>query len=271
MENSYSPPVAQLLELGEEVVRQHPWPDYLALGLTREHVPELIRLLTDPEVQEVDEEDGPRGFWPPIHAWRALGQLQAEEAIQPLVKLLEGDEDEVDDWKLNEIPMVLGMIGPATISPAGGMVAREDLDEYTRYAAMHVMTQVATHWPDSRDECVEVLTAFLGNWEDREPEFNAFVIAELVEMNATEAAPLMAAAFEAHAVDLSMLGDWEDAQVKLGLLPERSTPRPSSLPFRLHTPSARKPEPPPRRGGSGQKTKNRRKDARAARKRNRRK
>lgn len=261
--------MAQLLELGEEKVRQHPWPDYLALGLTREHAPELVRLLTDPAVQDY-REGSAKGFWPPIHAWRALGQLQAEEALQPLVKLLQ-DTADYDDWRISELPQVLGMIGPAAISPALRMAAREDLDEYTRYSAMNVLTQVATRWPDARDQCVEVLTAFLRNWRDQEPEFNAAVIAELVDMNATEAAPLMNAAFEADAVDISMNGDWEDVQVELGLLPERITPRPNYFPFRLRTPSAHRAEPPPRRVRSGQKTKDRRKQVKAARKRNRRK
>lgn len=268
MDTPYSPPVAQLLELGEEPARQNPWPDYQALGLTREHVPELVRLLTDPEVQEYVEDD-PSGFWPPIHAWRALGQLQAAEALQPLFELLH--EPDEGDWISSELPRVLGMIGPAAISPARRMVAREDLDEFTRYGAMNVLSEVANRWPAARDQCVEILTAFLRNWEDQEPEFNASVIAELVDMDATEAAPLMAAAFAADAVDVSMNGDWEDVQVEMGLLPERITPRPSYFPFRLRTPSAHQPEPPPRRGRSGQNTKNRRKDAKAARKRNRRK
>jgi hypothetical protein len=268
MDASYSPPVAQLLELGEDKVRQRTWPDYLALGLTREHVPELVRLLNDPEVQEY-REGSARGFWPPIHAWRALGQLQAEEALQPLVTLLEETAD-YDDWRCSELPRVLGMIGPAAISPARRLVAREDLDESTRYAAMNVLTRVATHWPDARDQAVEVLTAFLRDWRDQDPEFNAFLIAELVDSGATEAAPLMAAAFEADAVELSMNGDWEDVQVRMGLLAERTTPRPRYMPLGLRNFSAGPGEAPPNRVRSGRKTKNRRKEARASRKRNRR-
>jgi hypothetical protein len=268
MDMSYSPPVAQLLELGEEKVRQRDWPDYLALGLTREHVPELIRLLTDPEVQRYHEGSA-RGYWPPIHAWRALGQLRAEEALQPLVKLFE--ETGGDDWRRSELPKVLGMIGPAAISPARRMVAREDLDEFTRYAAMEVLTEVATRWPEARDRAVEVLTAFLRNWDDHDPLFNAFLIAELVDADATEAAPLMAAAFEADAVDLSMSGDWEDVQVQMGLLDERTTPRPRYSALTLRHLSARPAEAPSSHRRSGQKKKNRRKDARASRRQNRRK
>jgi hypothetical protein len=270
MDTSYSPPVAQLLELGEEPARQSPWHDYLALGLTREHVPELIRLLTDPDVQEYDEESA-RGFWPPIHAWRALGQLQAEEALDPLATLLKEPEDEEDDWRLTDIPRVLGMIGPAAIPVAQRMMAREELDVFTRYAAMAVLSEVATRWPEARDQSVGILTAYLREWEDRDAEFNAFVISHLMHIGATEAAPLITEAFEAGAVDLSLVGDWEDVQVEMGLLAERTTPRADNFPYKMRSSSAPPPEQAPGRGRSSQKAKSRRKDARAARKRNRRK
>jgi hypothetical protein len=270
MDASYSPPVAQLLELGEAPARQNPWPDYLALGVTREHVPELIRLLTDPDVQEYDE-DSPRGFWPPIHAWRALGQLQAEEALEPLATLLQDAADDETDWTLNEIPRVLGMIGPAAIPEARRMVAREDLDEFTRYSGMLILTEVAARWPETRDEAVEFLSALLRDWENHDLGFNATVISYLMDLDATEAAPLMAAAFEGDGVDLSVAGDWEDVQVQMGLLAERTTPRADNFPFELRSSFSPPAEAASTRGRSGQKTKNRRKDAKAARKRNRRK
>lgn len=40
-----------------------------------------------------------------------------------------------------------------------------------------------------------------------------------------EAAPLIERAFAADQVDLSVMGDWEDAQIKLGLKTERAYPR----------------------------------------------
>ena len=33
-----------------------PWPDYLALGLGPEHIPELIRMATDDDLNEADTE-----------------------------------------------------------------------------------------------------------------------------------------------------------------------------------------------------------------------
>jgi hypothetical protein len=51
-----------------------------------------------------------------------------------------------------------------------------------------------------------------------EPDVNGFLILGLVELQATEAAPLIERAFAARSVDLMVMGDWEDVQVELGLL-----------------------------------------------------
>ena len=52
---------------------------------------------------------------------------------------------------------------------------------------------------------------------ENEPEFNAFLILALVKLGAKEAAPLMEQAFAAERVELIVMGDWEDVQVRLGL------------------------------------------------------
>jgi hypothetical protein len=56
---------------------------------------------------------------------------------------------------------------------------------------------------------------------------NGCLISDLIDLKAVEAAPLMARAFEARRVDLSVAGDWEDVQVELGLLAQRETPQPN--------------------------------------------
>ncbi len=48
MARNYSPPVNKLLTYGE-CRRSKNWPNYRKLGLTEEHIPELIRMATDSE------------------------------------------------------------------------------------------------------------------------------------------------------------------------------------------------------------------------------
>ncbi len=263
MTGSYSPPVDQLLTLGDPVASREPWADYLAMGLTDEHVAELLRMVGDPALNDADGESA--AVWAPLHAWRALGKLRAVAATEPLLDLIGTDSD--DDWALGEIPTVLGMIGPAAI---GRIVSRLDhADEQVRRSAMSSLAKVAFQHRDAREEVLGILTRRLERWPDQDPMDNAALIGRLIDLGDATAAPLMKAAFDAGAVEVGWNGDWEDVQVELGLIPERTTPRPHYHPalLRLASPVERSPS----RAESAKSTaKNRRKAAKASRKRNRR-
>jgi len=219
----YLPPLDQLLALGEpEVGAREPWPDYLAMGFDAEHVPELIRMATDAELVEGDPEAAPT--YGGIHAWRTLGLLRAEAAAEPLLGLLETD----DDWALDEIPDVLGMIGPAALEPLRVALARWSLAlvSWTAGAAAYGLAEIAKRYPETREAAVAALARQLRWWARQSRRLNAMLIHELVELNAVEAAPAIEEAFAADAVDTPWTGeDWEDVQVALGLLPARITPR----------------------------------------------
>ena len=62
------PPLAELFKLGE-ASRSHDWPDYLSIGLGPEHVPDLIRLAVDSELNQAPRDSSE--VWVPVHAWRA--------------------------------------------------------------------------------------------------------------------------------------------------------------------------------------------------------
>lgn len=224
MTASHHPPVARLLTLGREPATRRVWPDYRHLGLSARHVPELVRMATDAAL--LDAEPPSAAGWAPLHAWRALGQLEAEAAVAPLLALLEREVD--DGVVLDEIPIVLGMIGPASLHAATLWLFDEERDERLRLAAGRILAEVAHEYPDRRDEAAAVLVQQLHDWPRQTPLLNALLIADLVELQEVGAAPLMEAAYAAGAVDASVFGDWEDVQVELGLLEERVTfdPRP---------------------------------------------
>ena len=232
MSAPYLPPLDQLLALGRpEAGYREPWPDYLAMGFAEEHVPELIRMATDEELVEGDE-NAPQTYGG-IHAWRTLGLLRAEAAIEPLVGLLLTD----DDWEMNEVPEVLGMIGPAAFEPLRAALARWSLqqDSWVAGAAARGLVEIATYFPEARDAAVAAVTRQLRWWGRQTPDLNTILIADLVVLEAVEAAPVIEEAFAAGAVDTRWIPDWEDVQVALGLLPERITPRPVYVPVRPHS------------------------------------
>jgi hypothetical protein len=92
----------------------------LALGRTA--VPSLVALLED---EDLADEDAPGDGWPPVHAVRLLGELKAEEAIQPFLRLL-GEKDE-DTWLFNDAEINLPKIGPAIVEPV--LAAFDEADD----------------------------------------------------------------------------------------------------------------------------------------------
>lgn len=265
MSTPYSPPLDQLLALGRpEIGRSDRWPDYLAMGFSAEHVPELIRMAVDAELVEGDEDDAPT--YAGIHAWRTLGLLRAEAAVDPLIGLLlEGE----DDWVTNEIPDVLGMIGPAAFEPLRVALAKWSLDLASGPAidAANGLVEIAKRFPEVRDAAVAALAKQLRWWARQDLDLNTLLVHYLVELNAVEAAPVIEEAFAADAVNTGWgEEDWEDVQVALGLLPERITPRPVYEPpsWLRHRPFIRTlaPRPPA--------PKRQKKPKKAARKRNKR-
>src|SRR5579862_5940785 len=134
MSDDYQEPVSKLLRYGDaRSVKK--WPNYLDLGLTRDHIPELIRMATDEELNWAESES--LEVWAPIHAWRALGQLRAEEAAEPLLDLfIELDES---DWMWEELPEVYGMIGPAAVALLAHYLSAFSNGTEARITAVHCL------------------------------------------------------------------------------------------------------------------------------------
>ncbi len=215
---SYGPPVDRLLALGDP--RQQPDPfDYPALGLGPEQVPELIRLAADPVLNWSDPES--REVWAPLHAWRALGQLKAVEAVGPLLGLFEELDD--SEWFNEDMPEVFGQIGPAAIPPLAAYLADPAHGLYPRTTAATSLEQIGKRHAETRDEVVGILARQLATNTEREADtddaaaLNGFLISSLIGLRATEAAPAIERAFATDRVDEMIAGDWDDVQVALRL------------------------------------------------------
>ncbi len=128
------------------VLMHETWPDYLGeLGITLEHVPELIRMATDEGLSDALSDSVE--VWAPIHAWRCLGLLRADEAIEPLLGLIKSEEE---DWVLEEIPWVMGLIGEGAIAPATKFLANRGKNDWLRGAASKVGSAKDKFYSQSR-------------------------------------------------------------------------------------------------------------------------
>jgi hypothetical protein len=219
MSEPYPDPVDRLLTYGS-CLSFREWPNYLELGLTREHVPDLIRMATDSELNEADIDSSE--VWAPIHAWRALGQLRAETAIQPLLSLFETAD--ASDWVLEEIPEVLGMIGQPAIAPLADYMSQASRDPGDRIGAARALERIGTIHPDAREEAVSALTRELERFRTNGPDLNGFLVSGLIDLKAVESISTIRDAFAHNRVDLSIAGDIEDVEIEMGLRTTRTSP-----------------------------------------------
>ena len=224
MRHDYADPVARLLDYGGCDIRRtdEPWPDYLELGFSEEHVPELIRMATDDDLNNADQDSVK--VWAPLHAWRTLGQLQAVEAAKPLVRLFERLRH--DDWLPTELRKAFSLIGPTSIPAIAEFMADRGIEEICRISVPACLEQLAQDHPDHRDECVGVLAHQLSFYATNGTDLNAFLVLSLANLKATEAIDVIRKAFAADCIDLTLQGDVEDVEIAMGLRAVRDTPPP---------------------------------------------
>src|SRR5262249_27387476 len=157
------------------------WPNYLSLGLGVEQIPELIRMATDPELNTAMSDT--LEVWAPIHAMRALSQLHAEAAIEPLIPLLDQTDD--DDSLFDELPAVFAAIGPAAIPALSNYLNDLSHASFARVtAANDALTKIANAHPETRQIVVEQLTKELSRAGRNDPGANGFIIAALIDFHA---------------------------------------------------------------------------------------
>lgn len=217
----YAPPLDRLLRLGEP--REEKWRDYLKDGVNDNHIPELIRMATDRALNRAPVTS--KSVWAPVHAWRALGELRAAEAVEPLTGLLQYIDQDMDDWIGEDLPEVFGRIGPAGLQTLDAYLSSGRNPLWASIAAVEGIQRIGKNFPEARNQCVAILTHLLEDFRGKDPTLNAEIVAGLVELHAVESASLIEHAFAEDRVDESVMGDWENVQVELGIKTVREKTR----------------------------------------------
>jgi hypothetical protein len=221
--DAYTGPEARLLILGEpdDSGDAAEWPEYREFGLGEANVPDLIRMATDPRLNRAAPDSAE--VWAPLHAWRALAQLGATEAAEPLIRLVTRLPN--DDWASDEIPVVMGMLGADSLPALTRCLNDESDPSLNRIPAVTAIERIGAMHPDRREDCIVALRHQLARHRDRPAYLNGFIVTALVDLKATEEIDLIREAFADDDVDLSIMGDIEDVEIEFGLRAERTTPR----------------------------------------------
>jgi hypothetical protein len=209
-------------------------PDYVGdFGLLPEHIPsliEIVRMTTESDELAEDE------WGAPIHAWRALGQLRAVEAVELLLNVQNRLDELGDDWYLEEFHDVFGLIGPPAVDALSEYLADRNNREFPRVSTANGLCEIGKRHPETRAHIVGVLTEQLAKHESEIYHLNAFLIAYLTDLKASESAEVIERAFAANLVDETVCGDWADIREELsvaglGLVSDRPCPPKPHLGF----------------------------------------
>lgn len=155
--NSKNPKILTLLTLGEPENKRN-WPDYLGrYDFTEQDTPALIDLFADEEISSMDS-DSPE-VWAQVHAWRILGQLGSEAAIEPIINSFDTLYD--DDYAQSELPTVIGMIGPSAIPALCHYWQQPGKDAFSYGMAVDALCEIAKHTPMAREQVLTIYEDYM--------------------------------------------------------------------------------------------------------------
>ena len=226
MPHDYTPPVSHLLSYGEpNILKIEEWPDYVSeLGLTDEHVPQLVNLMTDLDLANFDpneppplpEEADPEVVWAaPVHAWRALYQLAPQRLFDQRVFAVL--DSALDEWSGEEFIDIIQAMGPSAIDPVTQLIENNLASENRLTPLIEALYRVGEKLPETRDRIVSILMRLLENYPHNGGVNNSFLAMGLVELKAVEAADLLEKVYEAEEIDEFLIGSWPQVQIELGL------------------------------------------------------
>jgi hypothetical protein len=210
-----------LLEVGE-VGHNSDWPDYLQYGFTEADIPALLELVANETLDQADSESAV--VWAPLHAWRTLGQLGSSQAIAPLLDQFDRLCD--DDWALPELSTVMGMLGEPAIEPLTDFINNHRHREFARTMALDGLAEIVKRLPHCRERVIRCYQDYMRNPDETSPVLNGLLIADLLDLDATEAIEDIREFFARGCVDITCAGDLEEVEIELGFRSERTTPKP---------------------------------------------
>lgn len=153
----------------------------------------------------------------PVTAWRALADLQADAAVEPLLQLLRDCNDPYDEWLADDLPHFCSNIGEPAIQPLIPLAADPSLKEFVRTIALRSLGLVARNHPGTHERIVGCLTEIMAQAVEGHRTFNSLLLEELVDLGAVQAAEPIERAFSRNLIDHGMVGDWEQVRRDLGV------------------------------------------------------
>ncbi|WP_309386434.1 hypothetical protein [Cerasicoccus frondis] len=211
IEITYSDKLKPLLKLGAPT-RGPQWLDYAKqFGLTTADEAELLRMAQDKDLNQLKSKN--RAVFAPLHAIRALKQVGTEAIVTPLIQILEAYED--DDWVSVDIPRTLAKLGKSVIPEIEQYLRNVSNSESARFSLASFYTACDEQHPHLRSTLTNSAHSLISDFDRFEPEFNAFIICELMRLHAISSLPAIRLACLSKQVEEIICGDYADIKAHI--------------------------------------------------------
>jgi len=220
--SGYSEPVKKLFEIGPGYINKE-WLKVEDYGLTNVHIPELLELACNADLQIFPTE--PSISWAPIHAWRALSQLDAVDCTYSLLNLLEKFDDTYD-IAYEEIPRVIAKFSQPDFKSLQKILADPSKDLWTRVAVTSTLRSFVAEDTRHNSDITELLESELIKYRENDVTLNSLIIGVLIDIKALGSLPLITKVHNDGYFDIQMSGDLEEIEISMGVREKRSTPKP---------------------------------------------
>ena len=171
------------------------WEDYLKLlALNESDIPELLSILKEGEIEKIY--GGINEDYSPLHAWRALSQLQAVDAIDTMIDIAIENDDA--SWLIIEFSRIIPVMGYDVIDKVE--VRLTELEESERIDMLNFLIKglVALAIGDelSQGKIIELLHTQLAEYKFNYDTYNSYLANGLVKLDSHKSIGLIELAMD---------------------------------------------------------------------------
>jgi hypothetical protein len=196
--------------------------DYAKLGFTQDDVELLIEIALDYDFKYTDSSIEVEQYTP-CHAIMALGQFEAVEALEPLLKRLDIFEDY--DYYREALIYYIRKIAYLKIDVLIDYFLDKDNFTGLRILVVEGMEEALKKDKIIDKKVEEAFIRYLQRDDELDDFLNPMVIFMLIDITKDRHIDLIRQVFDTKPVDTFYSGDFEDIEVRLGLKKERTKPR----------------------------------------------
>jgi hypothetical protein len=173
--------IKKLKEFGKTSFDQK-WPDYVKrLNLKKNDTKTLIEIVSSTNLSLITDGILVEQF-AAMHAWRALGQMNAKESIKTLLTSLSDPKNEEAYWFRIELPKVIKLIGPTFIKPITTFLKKKENKWDDKLVIVKGLIEISIHYPEHKDVIETIFNNLLKKYKNNDFSFNACLLNEVFKL-----------------------------------------------------------------------------------------